>query len=437
MSIESNPVQESIETNDKFYQDLKNEMNKMDVNVSNVKHLGLYILKYTDKKDFGDPRKKFCRGLILEAGTGMPICVPPEKSMNFANFLQLIGDDEWKDVVIEAFPDGTMINVFNYDGKWNISTRSKIGAHCRFFGNKFFNEMFDEAAGFLDYKLLNPDLTYSFVLQHPDNRIVTKFKKAGIVLVQVRKQYEIIPLEGIVSELKEKGLELSIPEVYVHHNLESVIKQLTDMPFGEQGLVFKYNGVRSKLRNEKYSHVKILHGNNWNEIHTYLEARQTGKVKQLLVYYPEYQEQFNEWNEDIKKMTGSLYHCYINRFVHKTIDWKMIPFELRTHVSEIHEKFKEEKTKETAYYNKYRKPVDQKFRVNFDFVKNHFNNLPIKRIIWIVNFKKNYSNEEGYFASKQKQVEEEISELSVTEQVPTETVIVETPNAVEDIVNEK
>ena len=355
MSIASNPVQESIETNDKFFQDLKTEMNLMGVNVSNVKHLGLYILKYTDKKDFSDPRKKFCRGLILEAGTGMPICVPPEKSMNFPHFLQLIGEDEWKDVRIEAFPDGTMINVFNYDEKWHISTRSKIGAQCRFFGNKYFNEMFDEAKGVIDYQLLNPELTYSFVLRHPDNRIVTKYDKADVVLVQVRKQYEEIPLESVVSELKEKGLELSIPEVYTHTNLESVIKQLTDMPFGEQGLVFKYKGVRSKLRNEKYTYVKHLHGNNWNEFHTYLEARQTGKVKQLLFYYPEYQEQFNEWNDAIKKMTGSLYHCYINRFVHKTIDWKLIPFELRNHVSEIHEKFKEEKTKESAYYNKYKK----------------------------------------------------------------------------------
>jgi len=409
----SNPS--DVVSTDEFFKNLKTEMNLVNVNVSNVKHLGLYILKYTDKSDFTDPRKKFCRGLVLEAGTGKPICVPPEKSMNFPHFLQLIAEDEWPSVRIESFPDGTMINLFNYDGVWHISTRSKIGARCKFFGNKFFNEMFDEAKGFLDYSLLDPELTYSFVLRHPDNRIVTKYDSADVVLVQVRKQYKELELLPVVEDLKEKGLELKIPEVYQHSNLESVIQQLTNMPFSEQGLVFKYKGVRSKIRNEKYTYVKHLHGNNWNEFHTYLEARENNQVKQLLKYFPEYESKFQEWNDAIKKMTGTLYHCYINRFVHKSIDWKMIPFEIRNHVSEIHEKFKQEKTRETEYKNKHGKPCEQKFRVNFEFVKNYFNKLPIKRIIWIINFKKNYGDEEGYYASKSSGVTDSVEPVEVVQ----------------------
>ena len=415
-----------VNKTDQFFEKLKEELNAISINVSNVDFLGLYIAKYTDKTDFSDPRKKYCRGLVMEAGTGYPVMVPPEKSMNFTYFLQLISEEEkkndseiWSNVLVEEFVDGTMVNLFHYQGTWHISTRSKIGAKCRFFGNKYFNEMFDEAKGVLDYSLLNPELTYSFVLRHPENRIVTKYETASLVLVQVRRQYEELDLLPIAEELKEKGLKLTIPKRYSHRNLESVIKQLTDMPFQEQGLVFKYADIRSKLRNEKYTYVKQLRGNNWNEFHTYIEARKNKQISQLLIYYPEYGEQFKKWNEEIKKMTSLLYNCYTNKFIYRTIDWLSIPFELRNHCSEIHNFYKLEKDKETEFINKNGRSVEKKFKINFEYVKNYFNNLPTKRIIWIINFKTNYVNEEGYHESKKTLAEpvEPVEQVELVEQV--------------------
>ena len=76
---------------------------------------------------------------------------------------------------------------FLQNDKWEIATRSNIGANCRFNNHKTFREMFFEAAeakGFT-FDLLEKDYSYSFVLQHPENRIVVPFDKADLVLVEI------------------------------------------------------------------------------------------------------------------------------------------------------------------------------------------------------------------------------------------------------------
>ena len=99
--------------------------------------------------------------------------------------------------------DGTMINVFyntsnlNKNGKsspkWEIATRSNIGANCRFNLNskKTFRDMFYDAITSSEYNdsdffnSLNKKYCYSFVLQHPENRIVHQVKTPQIYLTNV------------------------------------------------------------------------------------------------------------------------------------------------------------------------------------------------------------------------------------------------------------
>ena len=93
-----------------------------------------------------------------------------------------------------------MINVF-FDknvgllGSWEISTRNIVGAICNFYkssnSNKTFRQMFIEAAMVcnLDINNLDKELSYSFVLQHPENKIVIPFSKPDLYLVAVYKIY--------------------------------------------------------------------------------------------------------------------------------------------------------------------------------------------------------------------------------------------------------
>ena len=339
--------------------------------------LGLTILKYSKKHpscNLEDPFTMKCRGLVVETSTRKIVCVPPEKSYRFEYFSSLINN--WNDVSVEEFVDGTMINVFNYKGTWHISTRSNIGANCRWFSDKNFSEMFDEAKGSLDFNKLDVNCNYSFVLRHPENRIVKSYSVADLVLVQVVAYGEnsiiLNNISQVRDELNSRGMDITIPKQYDNLNLEKIIQLLADMDYHEQGLVFKYNGLRSKLRNEKYNYVKGLRGNNPKTFYNYIELRNSKLIKQYLSYFPEYEEEFQDYRDKIHRMTGLLHHCYVNYFIRKTISRDSIPYELIPLIYALHTQHK-----------------TLGIKVTFDYAKNYFNNLPIKKIIFIINYQKN------------------------------------------------
>ena len=92
----------SIQSTTQNIQQFTDSMKKLGVHVSNVKSMGLLLLKYIRGEClFQDTQTIFCRGLILDADNFQPICVPPEKSQKFPYFLQNIED--WGKVIIEEF----------------------------------------------------------------------------------------------------------------------------------------------------------------------------------------------------------------------------------------------------------------------------------------------------------------------------------------------
>ena len=141
------------------------------------------------------------------------VVVSPSKSMQYPSFTSSypIGQS----VVSEELVEGTMINLFfdpvldenglaskdadgNYIGKPEIATRSTVGGNVSFYQDDAapsFRRMFLEACNEIDMDLDNLKfvkddawLCYSFVLQHPNNRIVKPVKKPNIYLIEA---YEI------------------------------------------------------------------------------------------------------------------------------------------------------------------------------------------------------------------------------------------------------
>ena len=65
----------------------------------------------------------------------------------------------------EESPDGkSQINLFNYNGSWIISARSNIGASCKWFSNKTFEELFQDSSNNLDREKLDSNVCYTLVL---------------------------------------------------------------------------------------------------------------------------------------------------------------------------------------------------------------------------------------------------------------------------------
>jgi len=137
-----------------------------------------------------------------------------------------------------------------------------------------FKYMFDEVCHHigLDLNDLNKTFVYSFVIQHPRNRIVTIIKEMSLYLVDVYQieDNKTIRVVSIQNELEQFGLNTSKVKLVNsislknEEDLKKCIESMASMntPYDNVGVVIKNNlGERYKFRNPTYEHVRQLRGN--------------------------------------------------------------------------------------------------------------------------------------------------------------------------------
>jgi hypothetical protein len=263
-------------------------------------------------------------------------------------------------IIAEEFVEGSMINVFfdptyGVSGCWQIATRNTVGAEVSFYKwyNKTFNEMFMEACIHNNFNVqtLNPRFCYSFVLQHPSNRIVVPFKLPQLYLIAV---YEIgqtsdsyTVTEQNLSEVRTNGLwnmtQIRFPERYKFTNYTELIEKFAspNTPYDILGIVIKNldTGERSKFRNPIYEEIRQLRGNQPKLQYQYLTLRHSGKLSEYLKYYPETKEEMSKFRDQVHMFTNTLHKNYISCYVKKEKPLKDFSDQYRTHMFKIHEMF--------------------------------------------------------------------------------------------------
>ena len=341
--------------------------------------LGLFIVKYNKEHcDMNDIDIQKCRGLIMEIGTNKVVCVPPFKSINLTSFSNIVPNMSHS--TYEEFIDGTMINLFYYNDKWIVSTRSNIGATCKWFSNKTFEELFQDSSNNLDYNKLDTSVSYTFVLQHPDNRIVKNYNHPSFTLVSARKiennTYSDLNLEELQKILEEQGVTIKIPQKYEFNDYFQAMDFANNQNYDFQGIVMKYNGFRSKIRNTKYNYVKHLKGNTRNMKFVYLNLRQNNTLNSFLEFFPEYHEEFEEYKSQLFQMTNDFWNCYKTYYISANkinLNKKEMPYQFRPLCYELHGIYLSKK------HNGY--------KINWTEIKNYINNLPPAKQLFVINFK--------------------------------------------------
>jgi hypothetical protein len=227
--------------------------------------------------------------------------------------------------------------------------------------------MFLEAAqnnGF-NLNMLNPIYCYSFVLQHPDNRIVVPFKDTQLYLVEV---YEIInTADGSVNVVSHdlnivKSYEgwstasIRFPQVYDNWSTYDDLKNeyaSMNTSYETLGVVIKNKKtlVRCKLRNPVYEYVRHLRGNQPKNQYQYLTLRREGKVGDFLNYYPENKKDFSYFRDQMHDFTFALYQNYISCYIKKEKPLKEFPDHFRTHMFHLHKRFVDELKPNNEYVN--------------------------------------------------------------------------------------
>jgi hypothetical protein len=339
------------------------------------------------------PTYGLCRSVILNSANKVVGFAPP-KSLHADIFIQKYPENT-NGVHAEEFVEGTMINVFfdpcvGVTGSWEISTRNTVGATSSFYkstGSKTFRQMFMEAADEcrLNINTLETDLCYSFVLQHPENRIVVPFSKAQLYLVGVYKisnssntvDVDCLDSHEYESFFSELGTTVKFPQIYQFNKYADLIEKYGSMntSYDIVGVVIhnKETGERTKIRNPVYEQVRNLRGNQPKLQYQYLCLRKEGKVKDFLKFYPENKSEFSTFRDQVHLFTNTLYSNYISCYIKKEKPLLEFSEQYRTHMFNIHQ----------IYMNELR---EKKLFINSTVVQKYVNELHPSLLMYCLNF---------------------------------------------------
>ena len=341
-----------------------------------------------------------CRSVIANSKNEI-VCFSPPKSTKASVF---VSKYPMTNIVAEEFIEGTMINVFwdkmiGLDGGWEIATRNVVGATNSFYKSpksKTFRVMFLEALKHCKFTLddLEKGKCYSFVLQHPENRIVVPFKHPQLYLVAIYNiQNNIVQLDyygqtydirvdrvdytEFYSKLVANGSTIKVPTKYSANSYQELINTYASMntPYHILGVVLHNisSGERTKIRNPVYEEVRQLRGNQPKLQYQYLCLRKEGKVCDFLKFYPEEKKMFSQFRDQVHLFTNTLYENYIICYIKK--EKPLIEFleQYRTHMFHIHHIYLTELKEKQLY-------------VNNTIVQKYVNQLSPTLLMYCLNF---------------------------------------------------
>ena len=367
------------------------------------------IIKY-DKKmlaTMGYASMGLLRSVIIDEA-GKVLCFAPPKSLPESTFEDQFGTDireygssQEVKYKVEEFVDGTMINAF-YDTdlqSWQIATRSSVGAEISFYMEKgfkpedTFNYMFFDICKDIkfDINTLDKDLVYSFVMQHPCNRIVKPIKEKSLFLVEVYRVHNEDILNQYISvetnkiyETVKKNMNLKYPVLYgfdINGKDDKRIEEVKNAYASKNtrydivGIFIKDNlGNRFKYRNPNYNYVKKLRGNNPKLQFQYLHLRKYHLVTQYLMYYPEHTELFDGFQKILHDYTRGLYDNYVACFILKKGSLGEYPEKYQNLMKDVHR---------DIYLNRL---MHTRERMTLSHVIEYVNNVPPAKLMFLTNF---------------------------------------------------
>ena len=383
-----------------------NELNITDENSSNILKLNKVECKTDENKKYKVIRYDknilsadlistygLCRSVIVNSENKVVSFSPP-KSISTESFIRM-NPDKMTNIIAEEFVEGTMINVFwdnkiGLSGGWEIATRNTVGATSSFYkskNTKTFRTMFLEAAteNNLLLEKLNPQYCYSFVLQHPENRIVVPFKKAQLYLVGMYfiDNSEINNIRVYMIDMVEArkfnwfDADIKFPQFYEWNTYSDLIEKYASMntSYDILGVVIHNikTGYRTKVRNPVYEQVRNLRGNQPKLQYQYLALRKEGKVASFLTFYPENKKDFSSFRDQLHLFTNTLFANYFSCYIKKEKPLLEFSEQYRTHMFNIHQK----------YMNELR---EKKLFVTNTVVINYVNELPTSLLMYCLNY---------------------------------------------------
>lgn len=210
--------------------------------------LALYI--YTNRcvyDDLWDDVSILARGLVLHHGERRVVATPFPKFFNYGERGQPIPDEPFE--VYEKL-DGSMAVLFHDGARWRVVTKGAFDSAQARWAEAWLGGRGLEA--------LSPGSTYLFEAIYPENRVVVRYDRSGLVLLAA---YDDDGKELSHSTLGNVARELACELVQCHTfaSLGELVAMASTLPRDREGFVLRFDsGLRLKLKGEAYRRIHAL-----------------------------------------------------------------------------------------------------------------------------------------------------------------------------------
>ena len=280
------------------------------------------IIQYKRGQSILGDNGHWFRSVVWNTQTNLPVCVSPRKASSGMPPADT-------PLHLEEFYDGVMVNVFRVLGsdgsvsEEHITSRSQYGAGGTFYSQKTFKEMFNE----VPHRAMPTDLptvefpaTFtSYVLQHPEHRVVASVSSPKLIAVENGK----VAADGTVVYV-DPFYKYVVPVTFTSEKEmnEHVRSESIHRGWRWQGLVFRDTaGNRWRIRSPTYTYLRKLRGNEAKPLDRFLRLRSTSGVTEYLKHYGEERQVFWEFESTLRRRTKDIYDAYVS--VHKSHEKKL------------------------------------------------------------------------------------------------------------------
>jgi len=184
---------------------------------------------------------------------------------------------------------------------------------------------------------LDTSVAYSWVLQHPEERIVAAapYGIARLFLIQAT---------GEASATDNIGARLQPFRPAVYPSLKS-LEDVKEFVFSQgrrlgaqfQGVCLKTKDARYKLRTNEYDEARLLRGNQAKRPYLWLERWSEGRLGQYLRLYPEEACDAETVVGQFKDATQELHALYLQVYRQKTMPLGQAPQKYRKLLWDLHQ----------------------------------------------------------------------------------------------------
>lgn len=207
------------------------------------------IYKDSPSDDKWTPLMMMCRGLIIEDGTNKIIAKSFNKFFNFSEYTDGYVEQRMKRIkysISDKF-DGSLIILFEYEGKWITATMGSFESDQVFLANKLLDS-YDHRS-----EALNKDIVYLLEYVGPDNRIVVAYEESDLILLTMLDRDNDFREIDLHSDLNTTDFAYAYNRIIdkeFHFDLKALAK--LNKPNSE-GYIIKFeDGLRIKVKFEEY-----------------------------------------------------------------------------------------------------------------------------------------------------------------------------------------